>query len=150
MLKYLSFVIKYNKLNLYTYNLVIYFKLLIWICSYLIGRGMSVSIHPLFTHPSIYLFIHPSIYQSIHLSIHPFIHISIYLFIHLSIHPSTIHPFIQLFLYIHPLRALELAVKYKTHVDTVLAFRQKYLKELGCKETVTKLQQYSDKVYMTS
>lgn len=43
-------------------------------------------------------------------------------------------------------RALELAVKYKTHVDTVLAFRQKYLKELGCKETVTKLQQYSDKI----
>ena len=28
-------------------------------------------------------------------------------------------------------RALELAIKHKTHVDTVLAFRQKYLQEFG-------------------
>ena len=30
-------------------------------------------------------------------------------------------------------RALELAVKHKTHVDTVLAYRQKFLQKLGRK-----------------
>ena len=43
-------------------------------------------------------------------------------------------------------RALELAVKYKTHVDTVLAFRQKYLEDMGMEETVKKFKQYSEKV----
>ncbi len=43
-------------------------------------------------------------------------------------------------------RALELAVKHKTHVDTVLAFRQKYLQDLGLEETAKKFQQYTDKV----
>lgn len=40
-------------------------------------------------------------------------------------------------------RALELAVKHKTHVDTVLAFRQKYLKDLNCEESLKKFKQYS-------
>ena len=43
-------------------------------------------------------------------------------------------------------RALELAVKHKTHVDTVLAFREAYLKEIGCSETLQRFQQYSGKV----
>ena len=40
-------------------------------------------------------------------------------------------------------RALELAVKHETHVDTVLAFRQKYLKDLNCEESLKKFKQYS-------
>ena len=43
-------------------------------------------------------------------------------------------------------RALELAVKHKTHVDTVLAFRQKYLKDLNCEESLKKFKQYSQQV----
>lgn len=43
-------------------------------------------------------------------------------------------------------RALEIAVKHKTHVDTVLAFREVYLKEIGCSETLQQFQQYSGKV----
>ena len=33
-------------------------------------------------------------------------------------------------------RALQLALKHKTHVDTVLAFREKYLSEVGHQETI--------------
>merc|ERR1711916_148276 len=33
-------------------------------------------------------------------------------------------------------RALNLASKHKTHVDTVLAYRKKYLKQFGRKETI--------------
>lgn len=43
-------------------------------------------------------------------------------------------------------RALALAVKYKTHVDTVLAFREKYLQDIGCKETLTHFQQLTGQV----
>lgn len=43
-------------------------------------------------------------------------------------------------------RALELAVQHKTHVDTVLAYRQRYLSELGLKETDSKFAQLADKV----
>ncbi|KAI8586701.1 WD40-repeat-containing domain protein [Geranomyces variabilis] len=43
-------------------------------------------------------------------------------------------------------RALELAVKYKTHVDTVLHFREKYLKAVGRRETNRKFIQYSQNV----
>ena len=32
-------------------------------------------------------------------------------------------------------RALKLAIQYKTHVDTVVAYRQKYLTEFGKKES---------------
>lgn len=32
-------------------------------------------------------------------------------------------------------RALKIAIKHKTHVDTVIAFRQKYLQDLGKDET---------------
>lgn len=39
-----------------------------------------------------------------------------------------------------------MAIRHKTHVDTVLAFRQKYLEELDSKETVKKFQQYTEKV----
>jgi len=43
-------------------------------------------------------------------------------------------------------RALELAIKHKTHVDTVLAFRHRHLEEIGWKENLPKFQQYSEKV----
>merc|ERR1719505_50896 len=43
-------------------------------------------------------------------------------------------------------RALELAVKHKTHVDTVLAYRQKYLDGFDRKETSKRFQQYAEGV----
>ncbi|XP_043926400.1 intraflagellar transport protein 80 homolog isoform X2 [Protopterus annectens] len=43
-------------------------------------------------------------------------------------------------------RALDLAVKHKTHVDTVFAFRQKYLNDFGRKETNKKFLQYAEGV----
>ncbi|XP_074535318.1 intraflagellar transport protein 80 homolog isoform X2 [Halichoeres trimaculatus] len=43
-------------------------------------------------------------------------------------------------------RALELAVKHKTHVDTVLAYRQKFLKNFGRKETNKRFLQYAEGV----
>ncbi|XP_032237699.1 intraflagellar transport protein 80 homolog isoform X2 [Nematostella vectensis] len=43
-------------------------------------------------------------------------------------------------------RALELAVKHKTHVDTVLAFRQKYLDNFGRKETSKRFLQFAQGV----
>ena len=44
------------------------------------------------------------------------------------------------------IRALELAVKYKTHVDTVLAYREKYLKKCGKRETSKMFLQFSQGV----
>ncbi|XP_070365859.1 intraflagellar transport protein 80 homolog isoform X1 [Equus asinus] len=41
-------------------------------------------------------------------------------------------------------RALELAVKYKTHVDTVLAYRQKFLETFGKQETNKRYVQYAE------
>nr|XP_046245222.1 intraflagellar transport protein 80 homolog isoform X2 [Scatophagus argus] len=41
-------------------------------------------------------------------------------------------------------RALELAVKHKTHVDTVLAYRQKFLQKFGRRETNKRFLQYAD------
>lgn len=43
-------------------------------------------------------------------------------------------------------RALELAVKYKTHVDTVLAHRHKFLQDFGKQETNKRFLQYSEGV----
>lgn len=43
-------------------------------------------------------------------------------------------------------RALELAVKHKTHVDTVLANRQKYLENFNRKETNKRFLQYAQGV----
>uniref|UniRef100_A0A1A8F3D9 Intraflagellar transport 80 homolog n=2 Tax=Nothobranchius korthausae TaxID=1143690 RepID=A0A1A8F3D9_9TELE len=43
-------------------------------------------------------------------------------------------------------RALELAVKHKTHVDTVLAYRQRFLQKFGRKETNKRFLQYSEGV----
>lgn len=43
-------------------------------------------------------------------------------------------------------RALELAVKHKTHVDTVLAYRQKYLENFDRKETSKRFLQYAQGV----
>ncbi|XP_075058171.1 intraflagellar transport protein 80 homolog [Mixophyes fleayi] len=43
-------------------------------------------------------------------------------------------------------RALELAVKHKTHVDTVLAYRQKYLDDFNKKETNKRFLQYAEGV----
>ncbi|KAF7481060.1 intraflagellar transport protein 80 homolog isoform X2 [Marmota monax] len=41
-------------------------------------------------------------------------------------------------------RALELAVRYKTHVDTVLAYRQKFLETFGKQETNKRYLQYGE------
>ncbi|XP_044885548.1 intraflagellar transport protein 80 homolog isoform X2 [Mauremys mutica] len=41
-------------------------------------------------------------------------------------------------------RALELAVKHKTHVDTVLGYRQKFLEDFGKKETNKRFLQYAE------
>ncbi|EHB13439.1 Intraflagellar transport protein 80-like protein [Heterocephalus glaber] len=41
-------------------------------------------------------------------------------------------------------KALELAVKYKTHVDTVLAYRQKFLETFGKQETNERYLQYAE------
>ena len=42
-------------------------------------------------------------------------------------------------------RALELALKHKSHIDTVVAHRQKYLENIGAKkETLQTFKQYSD------
>ncbi|KAJ1088022.1 hypothetical protein NDU88_001181 [Pleurodeles waltl] len=43
-------------------------------------------------------------------------------------------------------RALELAVKHKTHVDTVLAYRQKYLEDFNKQETNKRFLQYAEGV----
>lgn len=43
-------------------------------------------------------------------------------------------------------RALDLAVKHKTHVDTVLAFREKFLQKFGRKETNKRFLQYAEGV----
>ena len=43
-------------------------------------------------------------------------------------------------------RALELAVKHKTHVDTVLAFRARYLEKCKRPETSKKFLQYAQGV----
>lgn len=45
-----------------------------------------------------------------------------------------------------PLRALHLALKHKTHIDTVLAFREKYLTDIGCQETYEKFLECRGKV----
>lgn len=43
-------------------------------------------------------------------------------------------------------RALELAVKHKTHVDTVLGYRQRYLERFDKKEKNKRFLQYSEGV----
>ncbi|CAM9723969.1 unnamed protein product, partial [Sphacelaria rigidula] len=43
-------------------------------------------------------------------------------------------------------RALELAVQHKTHVDTVLGYREKYLKRAGKEETDKRFLQYASEV----
>ena len=43
-------------------------------------------------------------------------------------------------------RALNLAEQYKSHVDTVLGYRQKYLEQFGKKETHNKFLQYQDTI----
>uniref|UniRef100_T1JAI6 Uncharacterized protein n=1 Tax=Strigamia maritima TaxID=126957 RepID=T1JAI6_STRMM len=41
-------------------------------------------------------------------------------------------------------RALDLAIRYKTHVDTVLAYRQKYLDKFERKEIIKQFLQFSN------
>jgi intraflagellar transport protein 80 len=40
-------------------------------------------------------------------------------------------------------RALEIAVNNKTHVDTVIAYRQRFLEQYGKEETNERFKQYS-------
>ncbi len=54
---------------------------------------------------------------------------------------------ILLNIYLHQWeRALDLAVKHKTHVDTVLAYRLKHLNRLEKEETIAKYTQYMKEV----
>ena len=39
-----------------------------------------------------------------------------------------------------------MAIKHKTHIDTVLAYREQYLQEVGCQETLQQFMQYAGKV----
>ena len=43
-------------------------------------------------------------------------------------------------------RALELAVKHKTHVDTVLGYRERFLNKIGSKEGLKQFLQFGGKV----
>lgn len=43
-------------------------------------------------------------------------------------------------------RALDLAIKHKTHVDTVLAFRQKYLEDCRKEEDNERFREYQGEV----
>uniref|UniRef100_A0A1I7XJL4 Transposase n=1 Tax=Heterorhabditis bacteriophora TaxID=37862 RepID=A0A1I7XJL4_HETBA len=43
-------------------------------------------------------------------------------------------------------RALELAVKHKTHIETVIGYRQKYLDQIGKKETDPKFLKHMGEV----
>lgn len=43
-------------------------------------------------------------------------------------------------------RALDLAIKHKTHVDTVLAFRQKYLEDFQKEETNDRFKEYMNEI----
>lgn len=45
-------------------------------------------------------------------------------------------------------RALDIAVKYRSHVDTTLAYRMKFLEEFGKKETDNKFLQLASQVCM--
>lgn len=54
---------------------------------------------------------------------------------------------ILLNIYLHQWeRALDHAIKYKTHVDTVLAYRLKHLNRFEKEETIPKYQQYMKEV----
>ena len=57
-----------------------------------------------------------------------------------------VNAMLMMMIYTHIYRALELAVKHKTHVDTVLAYRKKYLKNFDKKETNKRFMQYSEGV----
>ncbi len=43
-------------------------------------------------------------------------------------------------------RALDIALKFKTHIDTVMAYRQQYLDEFDKKENIQRFQQYASQV----
>ena len=61
--------------------------------------------------------------------------------------PPLIHRAIKLNLSLYRwTRALDLALKYKTHVDTVLGYRQRHLDEFGKIEKNAKFLQYSGEV----
>ena len=47
-------------------------------------------------------------------------------------------------------RALDLAIKFKTHIDTVLGYRQNYLHEFNKKENLSKFLQYNSQVSFES
>lgn len=43
-------------------------------------------------------------------------------------------------------RALDLAIKYRTHVDTCLGYRQRFLEQFGRRETDQRFLQYANQV----
>lgn len=52
----------------------------------------------------------------------------------------------DVYLFFFPSRALELAVKHKTHVDTVLAYRERFLQKFGRKENNKRFMHYAEGV----
>lgn len=61
--------------------------------------------------------------------------------------PPLVHRAIKLNLSLYKWsRALDLAIKYRSHVDTVLGYRQKHLQEFGKQEKNAKFLQYSAEV----
>lgn len=52
----------------------------------------------------------------------------------------------NLFVFFCTCRALELAVKHKTHVDTVLAYRKKFLEDFHKEESNKRFLQYAEGV----
>ena len=61
-------------------------------------------------------------------------------------YPKTLIQAMLISCFVSHYRALELAVKYKTHVDTVLAYRQKFLETFGKQETNKRYLQYAEGV----
>ena len=43
-------------------------------------------------------------------------------------------------------RALDIALKYRSHVDTVLGYRQRYIEQFGKRETDQRFLQYANQV----
>lgn len=61
--------------------------------------------------------------------------------------PPLVHRAIKLNIHLYKWsRALELAVQYRSHVDTVLAYRQRYLNDFKREETDARFQQYASQV----
>lgn len=61
--------------------------------------------------------------------------------------PPLVYRAVKLNIYLYRWdRALDIALKYRSHVDTCLGYRQKYLEEFGRRETDQRYLQYANQV----